>query len=202
MRYGRTLKMLSKLEQSSNAWQRIEASFMSISNIFCLNFSKSPIKEGSSGSRTSYDFPENTEKHCWNSPKITVTLALRFLPLIPPISTFSNLLNSRTVLKNHCIVCNLSKNALKRTKTISGWKFHNAGSRSLKNLPRLFLYVLNIVENRFNVLMQTPTCCIASSISLWNNVDGSRHFFAYNRSVYFTHHGIKKKFVLNKRFTM
>lgn len=59
-----TLKALSKLLQSSKAWQRIAASLLSRSVIDSPNLSQSTANDSSSGSSTSLALAENDANNC------------------------------------------------------------------------------------------------------------------------------------------
>lgn len=119
-----TLKALSKLLQSSKAWQSMAASLLSRSVIDSPNLAQSTAKDSSSGSRTSLALAENDAKSAWNSLKTPTILALRERPIKPPISIFSSLENSITVLKSHSMSDSRFRKESRRVKTADELKVH------------------------------------------------------------------------------
>lgn len=114
--------MLSRFPHSSKAWQSMAANLLSRSAIDSLNLAQFSANDWSSGSRASLARTVKQTNRFWNSLYTFVILALREPPWIPPISIFSNLENSITVLNNHSISFNRLRKASKRVKTALGLK--------------------------------------------------------------------------------
>lgn len=110
-----------------------------------------------------------------------VMRVLSWRPFSPPISTFSNFKNSVTVQKNHWIVFSRSRNELSRSKTAFGWNVQYMGGRcsSVKNGSKFSLYSSKRQRKCFNICSDNVRRCIASSMSVWKMLEGSRNLLAY-----------------------
>ena len=69
----------------------------------------------------------------------------------------------------------MNENSLE--KTVLLWNVQSLGTRPEKNFAKFFLYSVKMAQKRFNDFIEKLILCIASSMSLWNKVLGSRNFF-------------------------